>query len=361
MTPLSPAFDWDGKLGPVQTLRLVDSPESLHTAAEILRGGGLVAIPTETVYGLAADALSQTAVARIFEAKQRPHEDPLILHVADASWVDDLAVDVPPIACELMARFWPGPLTLVLRKSAKVSDVVTAGGPTVAVRMPAHPLALALLRAVERPLAAPSANLFSRPSPTTAAHVLEDLDGRIDAVLDGGATTLGVESTVLDLTLEPPVLLRPGGITLEQLQEVLGPNWTGEQTKHETEGPGLKSPGLLTRHYSPRAEVCLFSGEPPSVRAVMRAAIEAETDSRSCLALVFAEDLPAFAGVDCNFIDLGSASDVAQAATRLYAALRWADREEKRVIYARLVSERGLGAALNDRLRRAASGRVIEA
>jgi L-threonylcarbamoyladenylate synthase len=344
----------------VHTLRLDDSPEGLHRAAGILCSGGLVAIPTETVYGLAADGLNEESLARIFRAKERPYEDPLILHVADPSWVNELAVQVPAVARELMARFWPGPLTLVLRKAAKVPGLVTAGGPTVAVRMPGHPIALALLREVGRPLAAPSANLFSRPSPTTADHVLEDLDGRIDAVLDGGPTTLGVESTVLDLTVAPPDLLRPGGVTREQLQQVLGPNWAGERHERDPDQLRLKSPGLLDRHYSPHAEVRLFAGAPIQICRAMRAAIEAEPDPQGCLALVFAEDVPLFAGTACDLFDLGSADDVTQAAKRLYAALRKADRDGKRVIYARLTTQSGLAAALNDRLRRAASGRVIE-
>jgi L-threonylcarbamoyladenylate synthase len=344
----------------VNTLRLDVSRESLRKAADILRRGGLVAIPTETVYGLAADGLNEAAVARIFEAKQRPHEDPLILHVADPAWADDLAIEIPGIARELMERFWPGPLTLVLSKSPRVPDLVTAGGPTVAVRMPSHATALALLREVGRPLAAPSANLFSRPSPTTADHVLEDLDGRIDAVLDGGPTTLGVESTVLDLTEDPPVLLRPGGVTREQLQEIFGNEWSGERCSAGAEGSSLKSPGLLTRHYSPRAEVRLYAGEPARVVPAMRAGIIAEADPHTCLALAFSEDLQSLAGVASEVVDLGPDQGAHEAAKRLYAALRRADREGKRVIYARLGSDSGLGAALNDRLRRAASGRVIE-
>lgn len=346
----------------MQTLRLDDSPQSIHTAADIIRRGGLVAIPTETVYGLAADGLNEAAVARIFEAKERPHEDPLILHVAEPARLDDLAVKIPPIAGELMARFWPGPLTLVLYKSNRVSDLVTASQATVAIRMPAHSLALALLKEVGRPLAAPSANLFSRPSPTTADHVLEDLDGRIDAVLDGGPTTLGVESTVLDLTVEPPLVLRPGGITREQLQEVFGSEWSGagDDSKTGTRDQRLKSPGLLTRHYSPRAEVRLYAGAPSHVLPTMRAAINAEADPTKSLALAFTEDLTAFEGIPCEVADLGPSNRAEYAAAILYATLRQADRQGKRIIFARLGPETGLGTALNDRLRRAASGRVIE-
>lgn len=342
------------------TLRLDDSQGSIHTAANLLRSGGLVAIPTETVYGLAADGLNEAALARIFEAKQRPHEDPLILHVAEVAWVGDLAADVPPVARELMARFWPGPLTLVLRKSAKVPDLVTAGQPTVAIRMPSHAIALALLREVGTPLAAPSANLFSRPSPTTADHVLEDLDGRIDAVLDGGPTTLGVESTVLDLTMDPPVLLRPGGVNREELQEVLGSDWTGNRSNSRlgTRDEGLKSPGLLTRHYSPRAEVRLYSGEQMAVLSAIRTSIEGDPQPDTCLVLAFSEDLAHLNGVACEVVELGPSVGSDIAASRLYAALRRADRVGKRVIYARLGSEAALGAALNDRLRRAASGHV---
>ena len=199
-----------------------EAEEALHCAAEILRNGGLVALPTETVYGLGANTLNGAAVAGIFAAKQRPAWDPIIIHISDLGMLEGLVQDVPEAARRLMKAFWPGPLTLLLPRSATVPDAVTAGRALVGVRMPAHPVALELIRRAGVPVAAPSANLFGHISPTTAAHVLEDLDGRIDAVLDGGSTAHGVESTVLDPCQIPMVIYRPGAVTVEQIREVGG-------------------------------------------------------------------------------------------------------------------------------------------
>src|SRR5258708_2132264 len=220
------AGDMGGPRGGRATLVLPVTPDTMPTdaiarAAQILREGGLVAFPTETVYGLGADATNPAAVESIFAAKDRPHSDPLIVHIADSDGLWQVAAEAPPAAQALAARFWPGPLTLVLPRAAGIPASVAAGGATVGVRVPRHPVALALLRAVGVPVAAPSANRFMHTSPTTAAHVLADLDGRIDCVLDGGPCEVGVESTVLDLTSDPPRVLRPGGVTLEALREGL--------------------------------------------------------------------------------------------------------------------------------------------
>jgi L-threonylcarbamoyladenylate synthase len=227
----------------------------LHRAADVLARGGLVAFPTETVYGLGANALDAQAVRRIFEAKGRPAINPVIAHVSDREMLTLLVAEWPPLAQTLAERFWPGPLTLVLPKADAVPSEVTAGGPTVAVRMPAHPVALGLIREAGVPLAAPSANRSSQLSPTRAEHVLAGLDGRIDLILDGGPTDAGIESTVLDLTTSPPTLLRPGPITVEDLQHVIGPI----QMRSRDPSPGpLASPGQLPRHYSPKTSVELF-------------------------------------------------------------------------------------------------------
>jgi len=327
---------------------------TLAAAAQILRDGGLVAFPTETVYGLGALGLDPAAVERIFVAKGRPHADPLILHVSDVDAVRPLVTDLPPVAEQLAARFWPGPLTLVLPRSACVPDLVTAGQDSVAVRVPAHPAALALLRCVGAPLAAPSANLFSRPSPTTARHVLEDLDGRIDAVLDGGPTTVGVESTVLDLRGERPLILRPGGVSREELEAVLG-FAVAVRTGVRPEGP-LASPGLLTKHYSPRARVRLFDG-PAALTAVRRAA-EDSSSAPPVVILALEEDRSALDGVGVPVICLGGDGDLAAVARSLYAAFRRLDEQGVRTILTRTVAPAGLGAAINDRLRRAAGGEV---
>jgi L-threonylcarbamoyladenylate synthase len=335
-------------------------PAALERAAELLRSGRLVAFPTETVYGLGALGLDPAAVERIFVAKGRPHSDPVILHVGDPAWVRDLVRELPPAAERLMDACWPGPLTLVLPRSARVPDRVTAGGDSVAVRMPAHPVALALIRGVGAPVAAPSANLFSRPSPTTAAHVLQDLAGRIDAVLDGGPTTVGVESTVLDLRGETPVILRPGGISHLDLEQVLGGPVHGHGQGKGRGEEHLASPGLLTKHYSPRAEVFLYDGPDAAVRSALRALAEESADPRATALLVFTEDLPELREVPAALEDLGSHTHLEEAARKLYAALRDLDARSVTRIGARLAPPGGLGDAINDRLRRAASGRIFQ-
>jgi len=336
------------------TLRLDASrPADVTRAVEFLAGGGLVAFPTETVYGLGALGLDAAAAARIFAAKGRPRTDPLILHLAGADWLPRVARDVPPAAGALAAAFWPGPLTLVLPRGPDVPDVVTAGLGTVAARVPAHPVALDLIARVGAPVAAPSANRFSRPSPTTAAHVLQDLDGRIAAVLDGGPTSLGVESTVLDLTREPPVVLRPGGVTREALEAVLGLTLGRPAADGVGEGAPQVSPGLLTRHYSPRAEVLLFAGNPGAVRPALRAAGRA-----GAAVLAYTEDLPDLADLP-DVTELGPRSEPAAVARSLYAALRDADERGAARVAVALLPEGGVGEAVNDRLRRAAAGLLI--
>src|SRR6266511_1173404 len=238
----------------MRTLYLQADADAVRRAAEVIRAGGLVAFPTETVYGLGADALSAAAVTRIFEAKERPRGNPLIVHLADLSALEEVVARVPARVEDMARRFWPGPLTLVLPRAPAVPLVTTGGLETVAVRVPAHPVAQALLHAASRPIAAPSANRSGRPSPTRAEHVREDLDGRIEIILDGGPTPVGVESTVLDMTSEPPTLLRPGGVTLEELTDCLGE--VGVLGSDDEEAAG-RSPGLRYRHYAPRAQVII--------------------------------------------------------------------------------------------------------
>ncbi|MFN3928329.1 MAG: L-threonylcarbamoyladenylate synthase, partial [Thermoflexus sp.] len=241
-------------------------PEAIARAAEILRAGGLVAFPTETVYGLGADGLNPLALTRLFEAKGRPATDPVILHIADLEALPRLAREIPSAAWTLARRFWPGPLTMVLPKQAIVPDLVTAGLPTVAIRMPAHPVALALIRAAGTPIAAPSANRFGHTSPTTAQHVLEDLGSRIELILDAGPTPIGVESTVIDLTQPVPTILRPGGLPREALEAVVGPVAVFDRS---VAGPA-PAPGMLPKHYAPRAEMVVLIGPGQWVRARLR-------------------------------------------------------------------------------------------
>lgn len=346
------------------TIRLLVSPiapdaATIARAATCLRDGGLVAFPTETVYGLGAHACDAAAVRKIFEAKGRPASDPLIVHVAALAQLATVAETWPPVVDVLAARFWPGPLTLVLPKRAGIPPEVTAGGPTVAVRIPAHPVAQALLRAAGVPVAAPSANLFSRPSPTRAAHVLHDLDGRIDMVLDGGEASVGVESTVLDLTSTPPQVLRPGAVTLEMLRAILPDVVHAEpQTRHAP----LASPGLLDKHYSPRAPLSLYQG-PALYRHATMLADTARLVSRGHRVAILAPatELPAFRAAGAtHLVALGEDQSLEAMAASLYAALRDADRPEiDEILAAGIEASGGLADALRDRLRRAAAGRLI--
>ncbi len=231
------------------------------TAAAILRDGGLVGIPTETVYGLGANGLDPEAVAHIFEAKGRPQDNPLILHIPSADWLERYCQDIPGVAYKLANQFWPGPMTMILKRKDNVPDVVTAGLDTVGMRCPDHAVCRGIIAAADVPVAAPSGNLSGRPSPTTAEHMLEDMDGKIDAIVDGGACTVGVESTIIDLTCTPPRLLRPGGITLEQLESVLGEVAVDAAVRRKMgEGEKPRAPGMKYRHYAPKAPVTVVKG-----------------------------------------------------------------------------------------------------
>jgi L-threonylcarbamoyladenylate synthase len=343
----------------------------LDRAAELIRRGELVAFPTETVYGLGANAMDQSAVEKIFAAKGRPFADPLIVHLASADQVETVAQSIPATAKRLMQTFWPGPLTLILPKSNRVPARVTAGRDTVAVRVPAHPVAQALLALAGVPIAAPSANRFSRPSPTTAAHVAEDLGDDLDLILDGGPTAHGVESTVLDLTVDPPAVLRPGAVTLEELREVL-PNvvlFSNLQAaalgitppSRSDSQSSQKAPGTSLKHYAPRAEVRFWAGEAAETREAMRAdAGQAIAAGRRVGVLLFDEDASAVAGLDVTIFPLGAMTNPAAGASHLYDGLRTLDHAGVDVILARDPGTAGLALTIRDRLFRAAEGRVLD-
>lgn len=337
-------------------------PDVIRRAAEVIRQGGLVAFPTETVYGLGADALNPQAVARIFAAKGRPASDPLIVHIASIEALNRVARDLPSQARALSESFWPGPLTLVLPRAEGLPADVTAGLDTVAVRMPAHPVALALIREAGTPVAAPSANLFGHTSPTTARHVLDDLGEQVDLILDGGPTRIGVESTVLDLTGEPPTILRPGGVSREALSAVLGPVVVRAGAPQHCSGTnGMPSPGLLERHYSPRARLIFFRGTEQNVQvAMLKQLQDLLAEGKSVGLLIASEDKAVFAGYPVSVQDLGPRDDLSLVAARLFAAMRALDGEGVDVILARGFGAVGLGLAIEDRLLRAAGGRVVE-
>jgi L-threonylcarbamoyladenylate synthase len=334
-------------------------PSVIHEAAALIRTGQLVAFPTETVYGLGANALDALAVDRIFQAKGRPSTDPVIVHVRATQQVAELTAHIPDVAQSLINAFWPGPLTLVLPRGPRVPPNVSAGLPTVAIRMPAHPVALALIAAAGVPIAAPSANLFAHPSPTTAQHVLHDLDGKIALILDAGPTQVGVESTILDISADHPRLLRPGGVPLDALRQVVPEVEVLTRYAREDEG-AVPAPGMLLKHYSPRAELRLFDGPDEAVRvALSQVAAELTRQGLHVGLLVADEDRAALSLPGVTLVSLGSLGDLSQVAKRLFAGLRDLDGRGVDVILARTYPLTGIGMAIRDRLIRAAEGRVI--
>lgn len=329
--------------------------EVLDRAAAILRSGGTVAFPTETVYGLGANALDAAAVERIFAAKQRPAWDPVIVHISDRAMLEGLVAEVPERARLLMEAFWPGPLTLLLKRSEAVPAVVTAGLPQVGVRMPSHPVAMELIRRAGVPVAAPSANRFGHTSPTTAAHVLDDLDGRIDAILDAGPTEHGVESTVLDPNRSPMVIYRPGAVTSVQIRDTAGPvefyRRDGDTAKSEPEA--LPSPGTGIRHYAPRARVVLVEAPLERLSSNLAEAAAGFAGKRIGIMLpVELETPPALVGA--SVYPWGRWSSLEELAQRLYAGLRELDGRQCEVILCPLPPPKGVGAAIRDRLQKAA-------
>jgi L-threonylcarbamoyladenylate synthase len=333
-------------------------PDVIRDAARVIRSGGLVAFPTETVYGLGANALDAAAVNRIYEAKQRPASDPIIAHIDRRDLLDRLAVKIPPSAYTLAEVFWPGPLTMILRRSPHVPANIAARTETIAVRMPRHPVAAALIAAAGVPIAAPSANTFTRPSATSAAHVLEDLNGRIDLVLDGGATWIGLESTVIDLTVDPPVVLRPGGVLLGSLRAYL-PGVTLAPRYLNTDTPSA-SPGQTLKHYAPRARMLLFDGPHDTVIARMQAEAQKLAAAGQRVGVLAPDEERAEFAAHAEVRTLGSRDDLDAISHSLFAAMRMLDGREVDVILVRGFGQDGLGAALWDRLLRAAQGEVIQ-
>ncbi len=325
--------------------------EAVREAAQLLLDQQVVAFPTETVYGLGADATNKKAVQEIFEAKGRPSDNPLIVHVSDRAQVESLAVEIPPVAAELMDAFWPGPLTLIFQSNGSAAENVTAGLSTVAVRMPDHPLALALLEAADTPLAAPSANRSGRPSPTTAAHVYQDLDGRIAGILDGGPTGVGLESTVLDITAEVPVILRPGGVTKEDLETVIPRVEVDPALAGSAEAP--KSPGMKYKHYAPEAPLWLVEGDDSFFAETLTAC----KSRGERVGIIASRELADFLDHD-RIIRCGSRRHLSEVAEGLYGALREFKEADVDVILCESFPETGVGAAVMNRLNKAAEKKV---
>ncbi len=323
-------------------------------AAAILKEGGLVGIPTETVYGLGANGLNPQAVANIFKAKGRPQDNPLILHISGADWLERYCTEIPVSAYELADRFWPGPLTMILKRKGNVPDVVTAGLDTVGMRCPDHAVCRAIIEQADIPVAAPSGNTSGRPSPTVAVHMLEDMDGKIDAIVDGGPCAVGVESTIIDLTCTPPRLLRPGGITLEQLESVLGEVAVDDAVRRKMgEGEKPRAPGMKYRHYAPKAPVTVVKG------------------NAKCTAQYIADHAAPGDGVICfdefahlfpNQVvtKLGRTDDPADQARHVFDDLRFYDETDVTAIWSQCPEETGVGLAVANRLNKAAGFHIIE-
>lgn len=331
----------------------------LKKAAILFGQGEVVAFPTETVYGLGANALDAEGVKKIFLAKGRPGDNPLIVHVANMAQLVPLVAEIPDKAYALMRRFWPGPLTLIFPKSDLVPKEVTAGLNTVAVRMPEHPVALALIKEAGVPVAAPSANISGRPSPTEGKHVLADLNGKVPLIIDGGETEVGLESTVLDLTVDPPLILRPGGITLEEIKDTIG------QANYD---PGLsenqppRSPGMKYTHYSPEAEVFIVEGVEQEIAKKIIAVSKRFGEEGKKVALLLSEETGREIigqGDPCYLEILGSRKNLSIIAHHLFSSLRHSDLHGADIILIEAFSDQGVGAAVMNRIRKAAGNQVI--
>lgn len=333
----------------------------LEFAAKCLREGKLVAFPTETVYGLGGNAFDATASARIYEAKGRPSDNPLIVHIADVKALEELAVDVPDAAYYLADAFWPGPLTMILKKSYKVPKTTTGGLDTVAIRMPSDPVAAALIKSSGVYVAAPSANKSGRPSTTKAEHVIEDLDGRVDVIIDGGAATIGLESTIVDLTGEVPLILRPGYITAEQLAEVLGEVRFDEAVlkRSPSENVVAKAPGMKYRHYAPKAPLYIVEGRNEEViRYINAEAVKNAAEGRITGILATEETKKCYTGgmVFC----VGERANAESIAAGLFDTLRSFDETGVSVIYSESFADNPLGTAIMNRLLKAAGYHIIQ-
>lgn len=332
---------------------------ALHEAGEIIKAGGLVAFPTETVYGLGGDALNPASAKKIYEAKGRPSDNPLIVHIAAMEALPAIVEEVPERAKRLAALFWPGPLTMILKKSKRVPYETTGGLDTVAVRMPVHDVALDFIEAAGGYVAAPSANRSGRPSPTAAAYVAEDMEGRIELILDGGQATLGLESTIIDLTVDPPMILRPGFVTEEMLAVALGEVSVDETLLRMDSGQAPKAPGMKYRHYAPKGELIIVRGAEPAVRDRVNDLLRAgRAENKKTGVIATDETLECYeADVGYSVGKRGSAKAVAE---RLYRILRECDDEGVELICSECFDGAGVGAAVMNRMLKAAGYHVID-
>lgn len=335
-----------------------EEKESFRQAGDIIKDGGLVAFPTETVYGLGGDALNPESSRKIYLAKGRPSDNPLIVHIANWNCIKKICVDIPETAKRLADVFWPGPLTMILKKSSAVPYETTGGLDTAAVRMPDHPAALSFIKAAGGYIAAPSANLSGRPSPTTAAHVMEDMDGRIDMILDGGDVGIGLESTIVDLTENVPVILRPGYVTQEMLSRVIGRVNTDITLMSRDTGHAPKAPGMKYRHYAPKGSMLLIEGEREAVIRTMNAEVKKAKRRGERTGVMITDEIWDQVSADVKK-SLGSRDNEYEIARRLYRILREFDEEKVTAIFGECFSSDGFGQAVMNRLLKAA-GYAVE-
>lgn len=336
-----------------KNMKELTSNPQIKEAALWINKGEVVAFPTETVYGLGANALSDKAIAKIYEAKGRPSDNPLIVHISNKNQLNKLVKNIPDTAQKLIDTFWPGPLTIIFESNGAVSEKVTAGLETVAIRMPDHPVALALIEASAVPLAAPSANLSGKPSPTKAEHVLHDLNGRIAGVLDGGATGVGLESTVLDCTGTPPMILRPGGVTKEELEAVIGAVAVDKALLQKDQAP--KAPGMKYTHYAPKAPLVIVDGSKTFIQSL----IDEQRISGKTVGMLTTEENKENYQADL-IVTCGYREDLKTVAHHLYDSLRTFDEEKVDIIYSESFPQTGVGEAVMNRLTKAAGGQIIK-
>lgn len=332
---------------------------ALREAGEIIKAGGLVAFPTETVYGLGGDALNPASAKKIYEAKGRPSDNPLIVHIAAMEALPAIVEEVPETAKRLASLFWPGPLTMILKKAKRVPKETTGGLDTVAVRMPVHDVALDFIQAAGGYVAAPSANRSGRPSPTTAAYVAEDMEGRIEMILDGGQATLGLESTIVDLTVEPPMLLRPGFVTEEMLSVALGEVAVDETLLRGDSGQAPKAPGMKYRHYAPKGELVIVRGAEAAVTAYINERLREGRAENKKTGVIATDETVAHYEADVRF-DVGEKGSAKAVAERLYRVLRECDDEGVELILSECFDGEGVGAAVMNRLMKAAGYHIID-
>lgn len=340
------------------------APSDLREAAEFIREGKLVAFPTETVYGLGGNAYDSTASARIYAAKGRPSDNPLIVHISEFEEIKPLVKELPDVAKALADRFWPGPLTMILDKSDAIPKETTGGLDTVAIRMPSHIIANMLIKEAGVPIAAPSANASGRPSTTKAEHVIEDLSGRIDMIIDGGSSDIGLESTIVDLTVKPALILRPGYITIEMLREVI-PDIEYDRAvlkRIKDDTIVAKAPGMKYRHYAPKGELTIYEGAPEKVAAIIKKEAAKKLAQGHTVGILTSDELATnYKDMGDLYIkDVGSRDNEIEIAAGLFDALRYFDEVNAEYIYAESFTEGGIGQAIMNRLMKAAGYHIVE-